>query len=123
MHPGQFLYFRILLFQKIRIRSVFRERFHNALPQQAEELIRRYGEKYFRGVEARSILEVSSLRHTVIACGGGAVLSAENRRALRRNGIVVYLQRDLESLCTRGRPLSPSREGLEKLYEQAASGE
>ncbi|MBR2780732.1 MAG: chorismate mutase [Eubacteriaceae bacterium] len=83
-----------------------------------EELIRRYGEKYFRGVEARSILEVSSLRHTVIACGGGAVLSAENRRALRRNGVVVYLQRDLESLCTRGRPLSASREGLEKLYEQ-----
>ena len=37
MHPGQLLYFRILLFQKIRIRSVFRESFHDALPQQTEE--------------------------------------------------------------------------------------
>ena len=90
----------------------------NRTGRSPEKLIRRYGEKYFRGVETESILEVASMSHTVIACGGGAVLSETNRRALRRNGVVVYLQRDLDSLSTRGRPLSGSREGLGKMYEQ-----
>lgn len=83
-----------------------------------EELIRRYGEKYFRGVESVSVAEASSLSHTVIACGGGAVLAEENIRALRRNSVVVYLEKDLASLSTRGRPLSSGREAVEKLYEQ-----
>ncbi|MBO4359315.1 MAG: chorismate mutase [Eubacteriaceae bacterium] len=83
-----------------------------------EELIRRYGEKYFRGVETESILEVSSMVNTVISCGGGSVLSEENRRALRRNSVIVYIHRDLDSLSTKGRPLSSGRDALEKLYEQ-----
>ncbi|MBQ3141864.1 MAG: shikimate dehydrogenase, partial [Clostridia bacterium] len=31
---------------------------------------------------------------------------AQNRGLIRSNSYVVYLQRDLESLCTDGRPLS-----------------
>lgn len=83
-----------------------------------EELIRKYGEKYFRGVETESIRELSRKTHAVIACGGGAVLREENRKLLRQCGTVIYLKRDLEELSTRGRPLSSSREAVALLYEE-----
>lgn len=83
-----------------------------------EELIRKYGEKYFRGVETESVKALAERSHTVISCGGGAVLKEENVRLLRQNGIVIYIERDLDSLSTNGRPLSKSREELRKMYEK-----
>ena len=41
----------------------------------------------------------------VIACGGGAVLREENRIALRRNGVIVWLQRDPAKLPTDAKPV------------------
>ena len=46
----------------------------------------------------------------VIACGGGAVLDADNRRRLRNAGTVVWLRADPSTLAARvgegsGRPL------------------
>jgi shikimate kinase len=54
----------------------------------------------------------------VIATGGGAVLAKENRRAMRQNGVVVFLQRKLETLVRDGRPLSRDAESVRRLYEQ-----
>lgn len=39
----------------------------------------------------------------VIATGGGAVLRAQNVRALRQNGVVVYIDRPLGQLAWEGR--------------------
>ena len=55
----------------------------------------------------------------VIATGGGAVLRQENLRLLRQNGLLVFLDRPLEKLMpTADRPLSASREALERRYRE-----
>lgn len=76
------------------------------------------GEAAFRRLEAEAIQALGKGAGKVIATGGGAILTDENRDALRQNAVVVFLQRELDTLETKGRPLSKSREALEKLYEQ-----
>jgi shikimate kinase len=50
------------------------------------------------------IKELSSLEGTVIATGGGAILSADNRRRLNESGVVVYLRASVsEQLKRTGR--------------------
>ena len=73
------------------------------------------GEEAFRGLEARVLAEVCAQSGQVVATGGGAVLRAENRAAMRRAGRVYFLRRSLEELPTDGRPLS-QKGGLEEMY-------
>jgi shikimate kinase len=61
------------------------------------------GEAGFRNREATVIEELSQGRDLVLATGGGAVLLAGNRQALKSRGTVVYLQADLETLVERTR--------------------
>ncbi len=61
------------------------------------------GEAGFRQRETRMIAELTQLENVVLATGGGAVLSEENRAALRGRGRVVYLHADLETLVKRTR--------------------
>lgn len=49
------------------------------------------GEAGFRERETRAIDELSQKKQIVLATGGGAVMSAENREFLKQRGIVVYL--------------------------------
>jgi shikimate kinase len=49
------------------------------------------------------IAELATCDGLVVATGGGAVLSDENRRLMRENGTVVYLRARLESLWQRTR--------------------
>ena len=75
------------------------------------------GEQGFRERESRAVAAVALRGGTVIATGGGAVLREANVRALRRSGIVCFLDRPLELLQPTGdRPLSRSRAALEELY-------
>ena len=81
------------------------------------EIFAREGEARFRALEAEAVRKAALQRGAVIATGGGAVLSAENRALLRSGAFVVQLTRPLHELATGGRPLSTGREALEKLYE------
>ena len=47
--------------------------------------------------------ELVKSRNIVLATGGGAVLSGENREMLRRNGTVVYLRATIDDLWRRTR--------------------
>ncbi len=76
------------------------------------------GEAAFRRLEAQAVQELGKTGGKVIATGGGAILTQENRDALRQNAVVVFLQRELDALATNGRPLSKSREALQELYKQ-----
>ena len=49
------------------------------------------GEAGFRTRESQAIAELCALDAAVIATGGGAVLSEENRRCIATRGTVVYL--------------------------------
>ncbi|MGL4483344.1 MAG: shikimate kinase [Anaerovoracaceae bacterium] len=82
-----------------------------------EEIINTKGEKYFRDIEAKVILELSKSNGSIIATGGGSILREENRNALRQNGHIIYLKTEnFGALSTKGRPLSKNIEELEKLY-------
>lgn len=55
------------------------------------EIFSRYGEEYFRKAETEVIKQLSEQNGLIIATGGGAVLNPENAAALRRTGLVIFL--------------------------------
>lgn len=77
-----------------------------------------HGEAAFRTLEREVIAAIAKDSGCVIATGGGAVLSADNVIALQQNAAVVFLDRHPSRLLvTADRPLSSSREAVEKLYQ------
>ena len=81
------------------------------------ELIAQRGETFFRDLESEVIREVSTHSGRIISTGGGAVLRPENVRCLKRNGCLFFLDASLSRLGeTADRPLSNTREKLERLY-------
>lgn len=83
------------------------------------DYIRKNGEKAFRDAESEVIAEAAKERGKVIATGGGAILREENVREMKRNGVTVFLDRDLSLLtATSDRPLSSTKEALERLYNE-----
>ena len=79
------------------------------------DIFREEGEAAFRELESQVLADVCAQSGQVIATGGGAVLRAENRAAMRRTGWVYFLCRNLEELPTDGRPLS-QKGSLEEMY-------
>jgi len=80
--------------------------------RKVRDIIREDGEPCFRELERAAVAQAAAKTRRVIATGGGAVLSAENRNALLQNGVVVFLERDLAGLATEGRPLSADLHSL-----------
>ena len=84
-----------------------------------KELIEEKGEGYFRDLETAVIADIASNNAQIISTGGGAILREENVRALQRNGRLFFIDAPLSRLCaTDDRPLSNTREKLERLYAQ-----
>lgn len=78
-----------------------------------------HGEAEFRKIEKETVAGLASTGGKIIATGGGAVLDAENVRALKQNGVLVFLDRRPENLiATDDRPLASRRSALEKLYAE-----
>lgn len=83
------------------------------------DIFEKYGEGEFRKEERLAIEELSKENGLVIATGGGAVLDENNVRALRRNGVILFLNRSLKNLvATADRPLSSDTEKLKNLFEK-----
>jgi shikimate kinase len=80
------------------------------------------GEGYFRAAEKKIISDLATINSHVIATGGGAVLDRDNMDILKENGRVYFINRPLnELISTDDRPLSNSRESLEKRYNERYS--
>ena len=75
------------------------------------------GEKVFRDIESACVYDACKLSGAVISTGGGAVIGQANRDAMRSNGVVVLLERDVELLSTAGRPLSKDIDTLADMYK------
>ena len=65
------------------------------------EIFEKQGEAAFRGIEAQLIEELSQKEGVIIATGGGAILRQQNIDHLKRNGIVVFLHVDEETVLRR----------------------
>lgn len=79
------------------------------------EYFSRYGEEAFRKREHEVLREFSGRSGQVIATGGGIVTRPENTDPLRENSVVIFLCREIDSLPTKGRPISQSND-LHQLY-------
>ena len=87
------------------------------------EIFAEHGEKGFRDLEHRALLDALEGRTpSIVACGGGIVVRPDNR-ALLRDVTTVFLREDTEVLYHRtrgpGRPLrAASREEFETRYTE-----
>ena len=81
------------------------------------------GEKGYRRREAKVIEEITKLNNIVLATGGGAVATPENRKILAATGIVIYLQASLTDQMYRTgkskkRPLSTEDDVRKKTLQK-----
>jgi shikimate kinase len=65
------------------------------------EIFERFDEQYFRDGERRVIARLLSDEPCVLATGGGAFLSNENRKMIGESGVSVWIKADLETLWER----------------------
>ena len=70
------------------------------------EIFARGGEAEFRRLEREATAEAGKRTGCILLTGGGAVKTPENYGALRQNGRIYHLLRDVGTLPTDGRPLS-----------------
>lgn len=82
-----------------------------------EEILQTEGEEVFRDWETKALIALGKQSGLVIATGGGCVTRLRNYPFLHQNGTIFWLQRDIGSLPTEGRPLSRAG-SLESLYEK-----
>jgi shikimate kinase/3-dehydroquinate synthase len=96
------------------------EKRHGPIP----ELFRR-GEPEFRRIEEETLVEALAGPDSVIALGGGAVLSPLNRERLRARAFTVYLDVAVETAWERvrgsDRPLAQREDEFRRLYESRQS--
>lgn len=79
------------------------------------EIFKAHGEAGFRQLETQVLQELGMQSGLVIATGGGCVTRKENYPHLHQNGQIIWLQRDISSLPTDGRPLSQAGD-LSRMY-------
>jgi shikimate kinase len=84
------------------------------------------GEEGFRDREQKMIQRLTQIQGIVLATGGGVILREENRKLLKNNGYIVYLQCSVDRILERTRrdtqrPLLQTdnpKERLQILFEQ-----
>ena len=88
------------------------------------EIFAKYREKRFRKMEKDELKHALKNRSAVIACGGGAVLSEENRKLLKKFSTVIFLEAEAETIAKRlkndkSRPLlrGSDKEKIKKIKE------
>lgn len=80
-------------------------------------------EAVFRKAETATIKYLANLDGVIIATGGGVVLRQENIKMLKQNGVVIFIDRQVENIVTNidntARPLlANDKMRIYALYEQ-----
>lgn len=77
------------------------------------------GENYFRQLENEAARELGEKKQVIISTGGGVIKNLENIKLLKKNGIVVFIDRPVEDIKknieTSERPLL--KQGADKIYD------
>jgi len=105
--------------QAVDIDELIEQREHMTV----SEIFAKHGEAYFRAAERQVLDEQTLPRHLVVATGGGTFADPQNRGAINRDGVSVWLDVPLDRLAGRvpangRRPLAADRAGFERLYYQ-----
>ena len=81
------------------------------------EIFAQGGEAGFRKLETELISDAGKGSGAIIATGGGCVTVDRNYALLHQNGVIVWLQRNTDSLPRDGRPLSATAD-LHEMYRR-----
>jgi shikimate kinase len=65
------------------------------------DIVESHGWDHFRRLEKSVIEEISKGDRLIIAPGGGSVLDTDNVKALKRNGFIIWLKADQQTLLKR----------------------
>ncbi|WP_314291555.1 shikimate kinase [Leptotrichia massiliensis] len=79
------------------------------------------GEGYFRNLETKYLKELSEKEGLIISTGGGAVKKKENIDILKKNGIIIFLNREINDISKENhkhRPLLQDINNIQKLYDE-----
>ena len=79
------------------------------------------GEEYFRNLETKYLKELSEKEGLIISTGGGAVKKKENIDILKKNGIVIFLNREINDISKENhkhRPVLQDINNIQKLYDE-----
>ena len=76
------------------------------------------GEEYFREIEREVLNEIGVLTGKIIATGGGVVTKECNYFPLKQNGLIFFIERDLDKVSRKGRPLATSLDAVKALFEK-----
>lgn len=81
------------------------------------------GEDHFRDIETKAVEVISEKKGLIIDTGGGVIKRKINIELLRKNGIIIFINRPLDKIISdidvSNRPLlKDGKERLHKLYEE-----
>lgn len=93
--------------------------------QTIKSIFEKFGESYFRDLEAQVIAELDRQQNLVVSLGGGAILLEENRHILNK-GVWIFIELPLPILKERAlrstkRPLAKDSSSFEALYQKRIS--
>lgn len=91
--------------------------FEQSVGAPCAEFILEHGEDAFREQETKVLADTAARSGLVISCGGGVVTRKENYNLLHQNSRIVMLNREIDELARKGRPIT-ARDGVEKLAQQ-----
>ena len=88
-----------------------------------EEIFAASGEEHFRVLEGQCVEDLAGVSGSVIATGGGTILNSSLAAILKKNGILIWLDTELDILCGRSggtRPLLAGNrdERFRNLYDE-----
>ena len=80
------------------------------------------GEACFREIESNAVLKISQNTNSIISTGGGIIKKEQNMIELKKNGIVIYIDRGVEIILNdidySNRPLlKNNKTNLHEMYE------
>lgn len=86
------------------------------------DIFKNEGEECFRKYEENAVNSIYQHNGVVISTGGGTILRKNNVDLLKQNGILVFLDRDIDKLqADQNRPLASSINKIKELYSQRYS--
>ena len=89
------------------------------------EIFEKKGEEYFRNLETELVKKISAMDNIVVSCGGGTVMRQCNVDEMKKNGTIVLLTAEPETVYERVKNMNPEyikelMEARRPKYEAAA---
>lgn len=66
-----------------------------------KKIVKKFGWKKFRAVESKVVEDISKKDNLIVDCGGGVILKKENVKNLKKNGVLILLTADVETIKKR----------------------